>query len=54
MKRRTIQVEAFGTSSVTIRRYIVVEVLTGSYLWVLESPSLQDFEVAERSKRIDQ
>ena len=36
-----------------IRHYIAVEVLTGLYLWVLESPSLQDFEVAERSKRID-
>ena len=53
MKRRTIQVKAFGASSVTIRRYVAVEMLTGSYLWVLESPFLQDFEVVERSKRID-
>ena len=51
MKRHTIQVKAFGISSVTIQHYIAVEVLTGSFLWVLELPSLQDFEVAERSKR---
>ena len=51
MKRRTIQVEALGASSARMGHYIAIEVLTGPFLWVLESPwlfALQDLEVAER------
>ena len=54
MKRRTIQVEAFGASSVTTGRYMTVEMLTDSLLWVPWSPSLfplYDFGVQERIDR---
>ena len=40
VKRRTIQIEAFGVSSATIWRYIAIDVLTGSLLGVSWSPCL--------------
>ena len=54
MKRRTIQVEAFGALSVTTGRYMTVEMLTGSFLGVPWSPWLfprYDFGVQERIDR---
>jgi len=54
VKHRTIQVKAFGASSVTMERYITVEMLTGSFLGVPWSPWLfprYDFGVQERIDR---
>ena len=56
MKRRTIQVKAFGASSATIGRDIMAEMLTGSSIGVPWSPSLfalPDFEVRDQ-ERIDE
>jgi len=56
VKRRTIQVEAFGTSSVTMGRYKTVEVLTGSLLGVPGSPwlfALYDFNSGCAQEKIN-
>ena len=51
VKRRTMQIEAFGASSATIGRYITAEVLTNLLLGVPWSPWLPDFEVERESRK---